>query len=446
MNMHKKILFLLMILIISIHASAQNNVSRFTVNQLVKAGLDSSKSLRISDAKLKMAKAKYDQAMDATLPSVKLNANYTRLSDVEPFSFTFPGTTEAVTLFPVYVNNYSVGLTASETIFSGFRLKYAKESTNLLQEAAKYDFSKDKEDIIFNLITSYFNLYKLRSSEDVINENLKQIKERVRETELAQKNGIVTENDVLRWKLQESNLELALLDVKNNLEVANYNLDLLIGLDANTVIEIDTNDINSEKPAKPMQDYLDIASKNRNDLNAAQIRSSASYNNLQIAKNSYLPRITIQGEALDARPNQRYIPPVDKFNSTWAAGITFNWDLMNIYSNKHNVDEYRSLYTQSKESVNILSDAVKIEVNQNYLSLNQAKKKIEVMEKSVSQAEENFRLTDSRYKNSLVILSELLDANNIVIQSKINLALAKADLQIAYYRLQKSAGNLQKEF
>lgn len=167
---------------------------------------------------------------------------------------------------------------------------------------------------------------------------------------------------------------------------------------------------------------------------------------MQIAKNSYLPRITIQGEALDARPNSRYIPPVDKFNSTWAAGITFNWDLISIYSNKHNVDEYQSLYVQSKEGVNILSDAIKVDVNQNYLNYNEAIKRIQVMERSVVQSEENLRLTDSRYKNSLVILSELLEANNLVIQSKINLAIARADLQIAYYRLIKSAGNLQKEF
>jgi outer membrane protein TolC len=52
---------------------------------------------------------------------------------------------------------------------------------------------------------------------------------------------------------------------------------------------------------------------------------------------------------------------------------------------------------------------------------------------------------DSRYKNSLVVVSDLLDANNIVVQSKINMALAKADVQIAYYRLMKSAGSMTSE-
>lgn len=446
MKRQKTLLAVAMLTLMHFSLQAQNSTTVTSVNQLIKIGLDSSKSLRISQAKLALAKAKYDQALDATLPNVKLTANYTRLSDIEAPKFLFPGASEPVTFFPIYVNNYSVGVSASETIFSGFRLKYAKESTKLLNDASKFEFNKDKDEIIFNLINAYFNLYKLKSSEQVVQDNLKQIVERVRETEISEKNGIVTHNDVLRWKLQQSNLELTLLDIQNNLEVANYNLDLQLGQDPSTKIEVDTNEINKIRDAKGLQDYLDMASKNRNELMSAQIKSTASYNNLQIAKNSYLPKITIQGEAIDARPNSRYIPPVDKFNSTWSAGATFSWDLMNIYSNKHNVDEYNSLFIQSKESVNILSDGIKVEVNQNYLNYNQAIRKIDVMEKTVSQSEENFRLMDSRFKNSLVILSDLLEANNIVVQSKINLALAKADLQIAYYRLIKSAGNIQKEF
>ena len=447
-HMIKKIRSLFFVLIAGLPLSgfAQQKSELLSVNELIKTGLDSSKSLKISQAKLQMAQAKYDQAMDATLPIVKLNANYTRLSDIEAPKFLFPGASEPVSLFPVYLNNYSVGISASETIFSGFRLKYAKESTNLLNDAAKFEFVKDREDIIFNLLNAYFNLNKLESSEKVIQENLKQTAERIRETELAEKNGLVIQNDLLRWKLQQSNLELTLLDIQNNLEVANYNLNLQLGQNPETKIEVDSNAITTFHTVLSLQEYMDLAAKNRNDLTAAQIRSNASFNNLQIAKNSYLPRITIQGEALDARPNSRYIPPVDKFNSTWAAGITFNWDLISIYSNKHNVDEYQSLYVQSKEGVNILSDAIKVDVNQNYLNYNEAIKRIQVMERSVVQSEENLRLTDSRYKNSLVILSELLEANNLVIQSKINLAIARADLQVAYYRLIKSAGNLQKEF
>ena len=422
---------------------AQSSNTTLTLNQLIQLGLDSSKSLRISDARLKFAQAKYDQAYDAALPSVRLNANYTRLSDIEEPKFLFPGASTPVALFPVYVNNYSVNLTASEVIFSGFRLKYAKESTDLLNHASKFDFEKDKQEIIFTLISSYFTIYKLEISSQIITDQLKQINERVRETQLALDNGLATQNDLLRWQLQVSNLELTQLDIQNNFQIANFNLNLMLGLNENNKINVDTNEINKIQITNSLQSFLDLAAKNRSDLNSAQSRSLASFNNYKIAKNSYLPRISVQGELLDARPNGRYIPPVDQFNSTWAAGISFNWDLMNLYSNKHFVDEFQSIYSQSKDGVAILSDAIKSEVNQNYLSFLSALRKVEVMQKAVNQSEENLRLTDSRHKNSLITLSELLESNTTFIQAKINMALSKADVQIAYYKLLKSTGKIQ---
>lgn len=422
---------------------AQSGNSTLTLNQLIQLGLDSSKSLRISDARLKFAQAKYDQAYDAALPSVRLNANYTRLSDIEEPKLLFPGSSTPVSLFPVYVNNYSVNLTASEVIFSGFRLKYAKESTDLLNQASKFDFEKDKQEIIFTLISSYFTIYKLETSSQIITDQLKQTNERIRETQLALNNGLATQNDLLRWQLQVSNLELTQLDIQNNFQIANFNLNLLLGLNEYNKIIVDTNEINKAQSIGTLQSFLDLAAKNRGDLNSAQTRSLSSFNNYKIAKNSYLPRISVQGELLDARPNNRYIPPVDKLNSTWAAGISFNWDLMNLYSNRHFVDEFQSIYSQSKDGVAILSDAIKSEVNQNYLSFLSAIKKIDVMQKTVNQSEENLRLIDSRYKNSMVTLSELLESNTTFIQAKINMALSKADMQIAYYKLLKSTGKIQ---
>ena len=78
-----------------------------------------------------------------------------------------------------------------------------------------------------------------------------------------------------------------------------------------------------------------------------------------------------------------------------------------------------------------------------YLAWKEATRRVVVLQKSVEQAEENYRISDSRYKNSLVLLSELLDADNALLNTKINLTLSKADAQVAYYRLMKSTGGIQ---
>ncbi|MFH0989372.1 MAG: TolC family protein [bacterium] len=54
-----------------------------TIDDAVRLGLQNSKLLHISEAKTMAAEAKLREANAARLPSLKLQAGYTRLSDVE---------------------------------------------------------------------------------------------------------------------------------------------------------------------------------------------------------------------------------------------------------------------------------------------------------------------------------------------------------------------------
>src|SRR5690242_19281445 len=120
-----------------IFAANMINAQVLTLDQAIKNGLDNNRQLKISNDKVALAEIKYKEAVDLTLPSLKASAGYTRLSDVEEPKIQFPGFAEPVALFPVYVNNYSAKVSLSETIFSGFRLKYAMASQQFLQQAAK---------------------------------------------------------------------------------------------------------------------------------------------------------------------------------------------------------------------------------------------------------------------------------------------------------------------
>jgi outer membrane protein len=439
-----KNIYILLILFLSFKSSqAQDSIVVMSLKEALQTGLDSSKSLKISSAKMQLAEARYNQAVDATIPSLKFAGNYSRLSFVEEPKFTFPGSSEAVSLFPVYVNNYSAGLTLSETIFSGFRLKYAKESQKLLRDAAAMDLANDRNEIAFDIVQAFYNLYKLQASQELVDKNIELTKQRVRDAELALKNGLATKNDVLRWQLQQSNLELTKIDIANNIEIANYDLNLMLGMKVNKKIIPDVSSINDLLQVKSIDEYFNQSTISRSDLAAAEMRSRASYNAMKVAGNSYLPRVSVAGEILDARPNPRWIPPVDVAHTSWMVGVNLNWDLVSLYSNRHNVDEQKSLYRQTVEGQNLINDAAKSEINRNYFLFTEAQQKAKVMETSVAQSAENFRLMDSRYKNSLVLLTELLEANNQLLSAQINLAMAKADIQVAYYRLQKSTGSIK---
>ena len=421
-------------------ATAQQH-QQITLEQAIKLGLDNSKSLKISLAKADVADAKYKQAIDGVLPSVIFSAYYQRLSDIDEPLIKLPGF-EPFSLFPVYVNNYSTRLSVNETIFSGFRLKYAEESQQLLQQAAKLDVNKDHDEIVYGIVQAYFNLYKIKESKKAVEENLEQIAEHVKESRNGEQQGTLTHNDVLRWELQQSNIELAKLDLENSESVANYNMNLMLGLN-DIMIDPDSTSVQKLNEEKPLSDYMDRAASSRGDLQAGNLRMKASEDYLKISQNSFMPQVSVGASAYDMRPNPRVIPPEDVYTFTWDAGIFFTWDLVKLYSNKHMVAEAKANLTQNQESLNLLSDAVKMEVNQNYLSWKQSRQKTEVLQKSIEQAEENYRITNSRYKNNFSVLSDLLDADNMLLNAKINFALSKADSQVAYYRLMKSTGGIQ---
>lgn len=430
---------LIAVLLLAVTNAIAADKKSLALQDAVKTALENSNNIKLSKAKVDLAKAKYNQLIDATLPSLKVSGGYTRQSDIEELKFQTPGSSEPVVLYPNIPNVYTTRASLTETIFSGFRLKYAQQSQKFLQQAVELDAQKDSDEVIFNVVNAYFNIYKIKQSQAVVDQTLEHVKQHVKDVQSWEKNGIVTHNEVLKWQLQQTNMELAKLDLQNNLQIALYNLSLMIGLD-DEVTNIDTNLIFTSRALSSEEDYMKSAGSMRSDLMAMDLRYKATSNSLKVAKNGFYPNIAVGANYVYARPNQRIFPLRDLWKETWDAGITLTWDITNLYSNRHNIDEARANQSQAEAQKEILSDAIKMEINQNYLMYDEANKKTDVFAVSVAQAHENYRITENKYKNQLVLQSELLDADNALLQSKINLINSKADAEVAYYRLLKSSG------
>jgi outer membrane protein TolC len=82
-----------------------------------------------------------------------------------------------------------------------------------------------------------------------------------------------------------------------------------------------------------------------------------------------------------------------------------------------------------------------LQVNQDYQNILLGQKKIEVLERAKEQATENFRITNNKYNNSLATITELLDANVALLQAKLNIESAKADLLLANQKLLQTTGS-----
>lgn len=420
-------------------SSAQEKLG---LDDAIKSALQQSKTLKLSATKVELSEDRLEVIKTSALPSIKATAGYTRLSDIDPFLVQLSPNSEPVALFPVILNDYSSRLSLTQGIFRGFKLKYGLLSAEYLQQASKLDYEKDRQQIILNTISSWFNLYKIELSEKLLQENISQVKQHVQDVESMVKAGTASSNDLLRVQLQQSNIELSESDLKNNEEIALYNLKLMLGIPVERLVQIDTAAIFKQEEIKPFDAYLKQAAETRPELKAMDLRNKAAESNLKMIKGNYLPQVNFGANYYFMNPNPRYLPPRDAFKATWDIGINIAFDISSFYTNRKQMAEGAALLKQSMEMQEQLNDEVKMEVNQNFLRYNMSQKKLEIAKKAIEQAEENYRITKSKFSNSVALLSDLLDANVLLLQAKLNYAATLADAEIAYYGILKSTGTL----
>ena len=89
----------------------------------------------------------------------------------------------------------------------------------------------------------------------------------------------------------------------------------------------------------------------------------------------------------------------------------------------------------------LLKDGIALEVTQNYLNQQQSVERIAVARQGVQQAEENYRITDEKFKKGLSLNSDLLDAEVALLQARINVTQSLVDYELAEARLEKAIGD-----
>jgi outer membrane protein len=411
-----------------------------TLEEAVRLGIEASPQVKISGAKLDVSKAKTVQFWNASLPNVSLNSAYTRVSDnITPFTVKFPGATDAVALNPQILNQFTNRLSAQAFVFTGWRAKNFFESSQFLERAASFDIERDKIEVKNNIVAAYLNLLKLQTSKEIVAKNGDVLRGRLNDVKNFVKSGTALENDQLKAEIAVSQLNLTVKDFDNAIEVANFNLDLMLGLPTSTRIEVDRKMLFEEKSVSDLTTYL-ASLDTRPDLIAADLRNKATAKGVEIAKGALLPTISVGGNAYLNNPNQRVFPQQDAFKGTWDLGVQLSYNLSSLYTSKAQIQEAQANVAVANAQRQQLSDAAKMEVNANFYAYQSALEKIKLTEKIIIQTTENQRVMKNRYTAQVATITELLDADFLVLQSKLNLETAKTDAEATYYKLLKSVG------
>jgi outer membrane protein TolC len=438
---HKmKIIFVAIMMAYSAGVMAQEK-RNLSFKEAIDLSLRNSKELKISSARIEEANAALLQAEQRKLPDASLSASYLRLNsanvDLKKQSSSNNGGTNSNSESPsVSQAMYSI-LNASLPIYAGGRIRYGIESSRYLAQAAKLDAEKDREEVIQNTIEAYVNLYKAKAAVDLVNENLTQAQQRVKELSNLEKNGLLARNDLLKAELQASNTELTLVDVQNNWQLANLNMNLMLGLPEKTVLQPDSAILQQQLTVKTLEDYVQSALTERKDAAALQLRKQAAQTGVKSVKGEYYPSLALSGGYIAAN-----IPNLITVTNAMNLGVGVSYNLGSLWKTKAKVQEAEARVKQLSANEELLSDGIRLQVNKAYLNWLTSQKKIEVHQKAIEQAQENYRIVKNKYTNNLATTTDLLDADVAQLQARLNYVFAKADALVTYNQLLQAAGQL----
>ncbi|WP_222165636.1 TolC family protein [Edaphocola aurantiacus] len=425
-------------------AQEQRNMG---LTEAIELGIQNNKALKRSNIAVDKASAQLEEARDRRLPDLKINGQYMRLNTP---TVTGPllkamsseddgGQSEGGS---IKVNQIALGMaTASVPIYAGGKINNGVQAAKYLQKAAVLDVEHQKDAVVENTIEAYYNLYKAQTYLDLVKEHLKTAQQRVVDFSNLEKNGLIPRNDLLNIQLQEKNMELSVLDAENNKMIANYNFDLMVGINEQTDVTI-TGDKEVIQPEAQSMDYYESAAlANRSDMKALDNRAQAAAYNTKVTKGGYLPTIAASGgyAAVD-------IHDALTVTNAMNVGVGLSYNIADLYKNKAKVKQSVAQQEDIRLAQEELKDGVKLQTHKAYQDYLESVKKVEVLSRAIDLANENYKIVKNKYDNSLATATELLDADASKLQANVNYEFAKVDSKVAYQKLLLTTGTLYQSY
>ena len=418
---------------------AQEKTS-LTLDEAIHLAWEKSNEVSLANTKVSSKKYELQSAKNNQYPDFKISGQYQRLANASVNLKINQNSSSSAEPMPA-VDQMMIGqVNATLPVFSGFKIQNGIRISENLYQAETATATQTKEEVAMKVINYYAGLYKAQKTIELLKENQKTAKQRAYDFSELEKNGVIPRNDLLKSQLQVSKIQLSIDEANNNLNIVNFHLVTLLKLPVETKLEVRESDfINFQMTNVPENDQP--AMENRKDLQAIQFQEKASLANIKMARGAYYPAIALIGgyTSLDLKN-------VVTVQNAMNFGVGVSYDLSAILKNGALVKlaESRALEVQNSEA--LLTDYIKVQVQKAMEDYDLALKQNEVYSQAVEQSSENYRIVNDKYENGLSDTNDLLEADLDQLSSKINKALARANIIQKYYELLSVTGQLSQTF
>ena len=434
------LIFLIVLTFSNLQAQEIHSVS---LSEAVKLAKENNKKILRSQLETTLSEQNIKERKELRLPDIELNGVYSRITNITEFKGSgFLKDKEVTKAIPEI---YEVNSTFKMPIYAGNKINNAIKIANQENEIAKIKSEKTENDIELEVVANYLAIYKMMELQKIFEENIKEEKSRLKEVQSLQKHGTVTKNEVIRAELQLSDRELSSLTNSKNIKIALHDLKTLIQIPENEEVAIDTTaNMDEMKGLDPYDFYLNKAFTNE-EMRIASQELNIKKTELKLVKGNYLPTVNFFGNYGFYYPNYKFFPPNPYLYTLGQIGIEAHFDLSALYKNKTKVEQATTQIEWQKMQTEIIKDEIQDKLFKEHTQYQEILEKFVVVDKALDLANENYRIVKLKYLNQLVLITEMVDADNALLQAKYNKISTRLDAILKHYELLHPAGIMPEQ-
>ena len=448
-----KILFPIILSVCSQLVGAQTTL---TLDQCRHQAIEHNKELKQASLQEKEIEANKQAARTAYLPSVEFSSNLIYVPNMDklelPGGFLPTATSaEAATNgdFSGESNVWSPGMTfdvgdltvlyggvsVMQAIYAGGKIRTMNKQADAGLSMAKYGVQLKYADVIKQTDKAFWTLATIQSSRDVADKYIEMLSELEEKLALMHETGLIPASERLKVSVQKNDAELQRLKTDNGIKIAKMYLNLILGQDLNTPI-----DIVYQQEAIVLDNTTDIATalSHRNELKIMEKKVVLSKLNKKLVQADYLPEL---GAGLNY--NGFYVDKLTddvSFKPMVAAQLKvpiFSWGQGR---KKQLAADFK--IKQAELDLSQTSDKLSLEIMQAQIQLDESWEAINIAKKSIAQSQESLDETQASFNVGLNTTSDLLGAQSQWLKANNQLLSAYAQYRIQQTEVNRVTGKI----
>jgi len=420
--------------VLLLFSPAARGAETWTLGQAIRHALSHNPDARLALQRIAAAQAGLRQANAAFWPQLQLQSSYIYTNNPVTVFGAVLNQETLTDAFPTgdfsqvpSADNFQLQGMVRVPLFVGGRNVANRRVVRAQTEAAEQQAEAVRRSLAFEVARAYLTLLKSRAFIEASKAAVGAFEHNVVIARKRFKAGTLLKADVLDVEVRLARAREELVRAENARALAQRVLRNLLGIDRGTITVADV-DPQLERPKAG-------ARWRRAEIAAVSKALEAAQAGLRRARAGYFPRLSAFASLVfDAGAKH------GGSGLSYTTGAMLQWDLWDGMATRAHVEQANAALATAHERERKLRLAIDLEVEQARIHLREARERLAVTEKVISQAEQSVRLTRARFEQGLALATQLIDAETALTGARLRRAESEADRRIAIAALRKALG------